>query len=105
MATAPTVKRKPWHVERVQHQRTKDMRWFYNSRKWRNFSKDYKVRHPWCVDCEREGVVKASKVTDHIKTYEECPEAFDLDRLDDKYFQPQCTSHHNKKSGREAHKK
>jgi 5-methylcytosine-specific restriction protein A len=103
MPIKPKVKRKPWHEPRKQHQRVKDMRWFYNSRKWRNFSKAYKQRNPICVECEQEGIVTPSKVTDHIDTFEVCPEGFDLDNLKDEYFQPLCSSCHNKKSGREAH--
>jgi 5-methylcytosine-specific restriction protein A len=106
MATTPVVKKKPWHEASVQHSRTKDMRWFYNSRKWRKFSKNYKMEFPFCIQCEDEdGIVKATKVTDHIKTYEIAPEGFDLDNLNKKYMQPLCTKHHNSKSGREAHKK
>tara|TARA_B100000809_G_C15112830_1_gene521265 strand:- start:61 stop:378 length:318 start_codon:yes stop_codon:yes gene_type:complete len=105
MPTAPTVKRKSWTADRVQHQRVKDMRWFYNSRKWRSFSKDYKVRNPFCIACDEEGIVKAAMVTDHIKTYEEDAKGFDLDALHDKYMQPMCKKHHDSKSGREGHKK
>ncbi len=103
MPKTPTTKRKPWHEPKKQHQRTKDMQWFYNSRKWRGFSKSYKQRHSICISCQRQGIVTPSKVTDHIHTYEVCPEGFDLDGLKDEYFQALCTSCHNKKSGREAH--
>lgn len=105
MPNKPESKRKPWHKDRVQHKRVKDMRWFYNSRKWRKFSKDYKKRNPLCVSCEAKGIVKEAKVTDHIKTYERCPEGFDLDNLQDKYMQPLCKKCHDSKSGKEAHNK
>ena len=105
MPNVPTVKKKPWSVDRVQHRRVKDMRWFYNSRKWRKFSKDYKQRNPLCIHCKQEGIVKSSAVTDHIDVYEVAPQGFDLDNLQDKYMQPLCKKHHNSKSGREAHGK
>jgi len=105
MPTSPTVKKKPWTIERVQHQRVKDMRWFYNSRKWRSYSKDYKVRNPFCVECEQDGIVKSTGVTDHKETYENEPKGFDLDALNDKYMQPLCKTHHDSKSGRESKKK
>lgn len=105
MATRPTVKPKPWHQpEKKQHERVKDMRWFYNSRKWRKFSKQYKLDNPYCLECEAEGIVKAARVTDHIKTFEQCPEGFDLDNLDAKFMQPLCKKHHDSKSGRESQK-
>ena len=105
MPTAPKVKKKPWTKERIQHHRVKDMRWFYNSRKWRKFSKSFKERNPICKECESLGLFTPAKVTDHVKTYEEEPKGFDLDNLEDKYMQPMCAKHHNSKSGREAHKK
>ena len=105
MPNAPKVKRKPWTKERQQHKRVKDMRWFYNSRKWRTFSKQYKIENPTCIHCELEGIVSATKVTDHVEVYEVAPEGFDLDNLNAKYMQPLCKKCHNSKSGREAHKK
>ena len=105
MPSKPTVKRKPWTEKRVQHQRVKDMRWFYNSRKWRKFSRDYKNKNPFCVQCEADGIVKQSEVTDHIETYEVCPDGFDLDKLEEKYMQPLCKKCHDRKSGKEAYKK
>lgn len=104
MPRQPKTKRKPWHEPRKKHQRTKDMRWFYNSRRWRNFSKAYKLRNPLCIQCERQGIITPSQVTDHIDTYEVRPEGFDLENLKDELFQPLCTSCHNKKSGWEAHR-
>lgn len=104
MANSPETKRKPWQEERVQHQRTKDMRWFYNSRKWRKFSKEYKAMNPLCVECELKGIVKAASVTDHIKTFEIEPKGFDLDNLQSKYMQPLCKKCHDSKSGKESHK-
>jgi len=105
MPTIPTVKKKPWTKDHVQHKRVKDMRWFYNSRKWRSYSKDYKARNPFCIQCESSGIVKPAKVTDHLETYEQQSLGFDLNNLNDKYMQPLCKKCHDSKSGREAHKK
>jgi len=105
MPIAPTVKKKPWTQERVQHKRVKDMRWFYNSRKWRKFSKLFKAKFPFCLFCELKEIITAAKVTDHIKTYEEFPEGFDLDNLKEEHCQPLCKKCHDSKSGKEAHKK
>lgn len=105
MPYSPTVKKKPWHqTKKEMHERVKDMRWFYNDRRWRKFSKRFKAKNTLCASCKEKGFYVPTKVTDHIKTYEEEPKGFDLDNLQDKYMQPLCTSCHNKKSGREAHK-
>jgi|TARA_R110002153_G_scaffold216051_1_gene368675 5-methylcytosine-specific restriction protein A len=106
MPNYPTAKKKPWDEKpRQMHARKKDMRWFYNSRTWRKFSQLYKQRNTLCFHCEQLGIYEPAKVTDHLKTYEEEPKGFDLSALNDKYMQPLCSSCHNKKSGREAHKK
>ena len=129
----PETKRKPWHTQTKQkHHRKKDMTWFYNSRAWRKFSKAYKDQmmkqqqserynnhlpvysYCLCVSCLAKNKYVKATVTDHIKTFEQQPKAFDLSSLStllnsDKdlkeYFQPLCSSCHNKKSGREAHRK
>ena len=102
MPYAPKKVKRSWVKEYKAHERTKDMRWFYNSWAWRKFSKWYKEKHPLCCMCELEGIVTASTVTDHIKTYEQCPEGFDLDNLNEKFMQPLCEQHHNSKSGKEG---
>jgi 5-methylcytosine-specific restriction endonuclease McrA len=104
MPTQPKPKKKPWTPDRVQHQRVKDMRWFYNSRTWRSFSKNYKVRNPICKSCEASGMYVPTKVTDHLKTYELEPLGFDLTALRDEYMQPLCKSCHDSKSGKEGHR-
>jgi len=103
MPTAPKKIKRSWVKEYKAHERVKDMRWFYNSWSWRKYSRSYKERHPLCCDCEAEGIATASEVTDHIQTYEQCPEAFDLNNLNDKYMKPRCKKHHDSKSGKQAH--
>ena len=107
MPSFPIRKRKPWQEERVvQGRRIHDNSKFYNSRKWRKTSKAYKVAHPICEcdDCLKNGYVKQSKVTDHIRGLQ-----FLLDKNLDPYnwdeLQAMSTRCHNKKSGRDAHKK
>jgi len=34
--------------------------------KWRKASKDYLSKHPWCVECEKQGVHEPATETDHI---------------------------------------
>lgn len=103
MPTAPIVKKKPWQTERVVHKRVKDMRWFYNNRRWRKFSKQYKIDNPLCCKCEEKGLLSETKRTDHKEVFEVCPEGFDLNNLQSKYMQPLCVKCHLSKSGKEAH--
>ena len=105
MPTAPKKIKRDWVKEYKPHERVKDMRWFYNSHAWRKFSKRYKQNYPLCLKCEDEGIITAATVTDHIQTYEQNPAGFDLSNLQEIYMQPLCKTHHNQKSGREAHGK
>lgn len=103
MAKMPKKIIRPWQQKRVKHQRSVDMSWFYNTAKWRKFSKAYKQRHPLCVQCEKNGIIKQSEVTDHVVRFAHGGKGFDLDNLKDEYFQPLCKKCHDSKSGREAH--
>lgn len=105
MPNKPIAKRKVYQDKRVQHQRVKDMRWFYNSRKWRKFSKLFKENNPYCVECEKKGLFEPTTVTDHINVFEVAPEGFDLENLKDEFMQPLCDKCHASKSGKEAHNK
>lgn len=102
MPTAPQKIKRQWVKEYKKHERIKDMTWFYNSWTWRKFSRRYKQNNPTCILCEQEGIVTPTKVTDHIKTYEQHPAGFDLDNLKEEDMQPLCDKHHNSKSGKEG---
>ena len=39
----------------------------YNSRKWRKFSKQFKIENPLCKKCLQEGRTTPSYVSDHIQ--------------------------------------
>ena len=69
----------------------------YNSKQWRNLSKRFLAAHPICVECEKNGKVKAASVTDHISH-----DQFDF--FDESGLQALCHKCHNSKSGKEAHK-
>lgn len=105
MPNKPTPKRKPWQQVRVKHQRTKDMRWFYNDRRWRKFSKRFKENNPFCVECEKQGVYTPTTVTDHKEVYEVNPKGFDLNNLKEDLMQSLCNKCHAVKSGKERHRK
>lgn len=44
--------------------RAKDL--FYQSKTWKMFRKGYFARHPFCVDCQKEGRNVFAVVLDHI---------------------------------------
>lgn len=103
MPKAPQHRKRPWRVEHKPHQRSIDMSWFYNNRKWRKFTKMYKEAHPLCCKCRVKGIVSPTEVADHLVRYVDSGQGFDLDNLNEKDFQPLCKSCHDSKSGKEAH--
>jgi len=103
MPNAPESKKRPWVQPRKKQQRAVNMDWFYQDKRWRKFSKAYKQRHPLCIECDKEGVATPSQVTDHIVRYLDGGLGFDLDNLNDEFFNPLCNKHHNSKSGKESH--
>jgi len=102
MPKSPKIKKRPWIDERVKHSRAVDMSAFYNSSKWRKFSKQFKIDNPICVECERNGLIVKSTRTDHIVRLRDGGGS-DLNNLNPKDFQALCTKCHASKSGREAH--
>ena len=42
---------------------------FYNTRRWKALSKAFKIDHPLCEECKRNGMIKPSQITDHIIPY------------------------------------
>ena len=103
MPTLPTKKNRPWIEKRKPHEVAIKMDWFYNNWKWRKFSSAYKKRHPLCAECEREGIITQTEVTDHLVRYVHGGPGFDLNNLNDEDFQPLCNKHHNSRSGKQTH--
>lgn len=107
MPVKPIVKKKFWQELRVvQGRRLHDNSKFYNARRWRKVSKAYKAAHPLCEcsDCVVNELVKSSDVADHIRGLQFLLDN-GLDPYDWKELQSMNSSCHNKKSGRDAHKK
>ena len=48
----------------------------YSTQRWRKLSVAYKRRHPVCCECERNGLVRATEIVDHIKPAKDSPELF-----------------------------
>lgn len=55
------------HVQRqrADNNRDSNVRELYDGR-WTRYSKQYRIQHPLCAICEREGRLTATQVTDHI---------------------------------------
>ena len=102
MPIKPTNIPRPWVPERTAFGRRKDNSAFYNGRKWRKFSKDFRERHPLCAKCEAQGRTAPAAVCDHIRGLD-----FLLDNginpIQESECQSLCHQCHNSKSGREAH--
>lgn len=106
MPKSRQAKPRRWQKNLKMHERTVDRSKFYNSRKWRNFSIGYKLRHPLCIDCKEAGIIAPTTVTDHIEQASiKGAGGWDLDSLNDKDFEPRCEKHHNARSGKQAHGK
>lgn len=101
MPTIPKPKRKSYLPKReVQGRRRHANTGFYQSPRWRRVRHGYLAEHPLCVECEKQGRVTAARVVDHIVPINEGGAWYDYNNL-----QGLCDKCHNRKSGREAHKK
>lgn len=105
MPSSPKKISRSYIPERKPFQREVDNNSFYNSWKWRKFTKGYKQRNPLCKDCEIEGVVKPVDVVDHKEQYAPGAKGWDLNDLRDEDYNPLCNHHHNKRSGKQRHGK
>jgi len=99
MPTMPTYKRKPWQGERKAYDTGRiTKRWAgYNTTRWRDFSKLFKIVNPICAI---EGCEEPTYFTDHIIPVLQCSDPFALSNL-----QPLCWTHGHSKSGGEGRAK
>lgn len=67
------------------------------SNRWARYSKQRLQQHPWCAECEREGVVMPGAVTDHIVP----PKGDEALFWDESNHQTLCKRHHDSKTARE----
>jgi len=105
MPDKPQPKKRSWVPEKVQHQRSVDNSWFYNTWAWKKFRKGYVQRHPICIECDREGIVGPTEVCDHKEQFAPGAAGWDLKALKDEDYNPLCDHHHNSRSGKQAHGK
>ena len=69
---------------------------FYHTNRWKEASRRFLIEHPLCAECQRNGVLKAANVTDHI-----VPRVICKDPWDDSNWQPLCYDCHTKKSAKD----
>ncbi|MED1419029.1 HNH endonuclease signature motif containing protein [Bacillus smithii] len=62
--------------------------------KWRKARKVYLLKHPFCVECMKEGVYTPATVVDHIIPHKGDKKLF----WDQTNWQPLCEMHHNRKT-------
>jgi len=99
MPVLPKNKKLPWENKRKSFAKSSKGDPFYHSVAWRRLRKWYIIRNPLCVECKKKGILKQANVVDHIKPISQGGEKLNVNNL-----QGLCTSCHNRKSGREAHK-
>lgn len=69
---------------------------FYSSALWRAISKDFRRRHPLCVACTQQGIVRPAAVVDHIVELRDDWSR----RVELKNLQALCHACHNLKTSR-----
>lgn len=74
---------------------------FYHSREWKIASQLYKLNHPCCEKCLKEGMIRKTDITDHVIELRSDWSK----RLDENNFQSLCHYHHNLKTRQEKAKR
>lgn len=103
MPNAPKKINRAYKPERKPFERAIDNSDFYNSYKWRKFTKGFKNRNPLCIQCANEGIASATAVVDHKEQYKPGAKGWDLNNLKDEDYNALCEFHHNSRSGKQAH--
>ena len=76
-----------------------ERRSLYHTQKWLRRRRQFLMDHPLCIECEREGLVVAAVVVDHVHGHQHryWRETF----WDERGWQSLCLDHHNRKSAAE----
>ena len=78
------MKRLAWDGERRQddgsykRERSADP---YHTSRWTRLSRAWRMMHPLCEECKRNGIIKAGEVTDHIIPWPVCQDFYDESNL------------------------
>lgn len=71
----------------------------YNTSRWKKYRTWFLNRYPLCVECEKRGRTVEATVVDHITPVSDGGDFWNTDN-----HQSLCDHHHNRKSGKEAHR-
>lgn len=96
MSTGYCEAHKPEEHQRYDQYRESAAKRGYDS-KWRKAREGWLKKHPLCVECERNGIIKTATVVDHIEAHKGDKVKF----WDRNNWQSLCEKHHNKKTVRE----
>ena len=69
---------------------------FYHTTRWKKESRAFRQRNPLCAQCNKEGIIEAAVITDHIIPKDICPDPWDQTN-----WQGLCKKCHAKKSARD----
>ena len=78
------MKRLAWDSERrredggYERERSADP---YHTSRWTRLSRAWRMMHPLCEECKRNGIIKAGEVTDHIIPWPVCQDFYDETNL------------------------
>lgn len=53
----------------------------YHTSRWTRLSRAWRMMHPLCEECKRNGIIKAGEVTDHIIPWPVCQDFYDENNL------------------------
>ena len=53
----------------------------YHTYRWTRLSRAFRAEHPLCAECQRQGIVKAADVVDHIVPWPVCQDFYDRSNL------------------------
>lgn len=97
MANSPKKIKRSWVKPKAAFDREIKDDKFYNSWPWRKLRKRFLLSNPLCLHCDRNGIVTAATVADHITPIKQGGEP-----LDESNLQALCEKCHNRKSASES---
>jgi 5-methylcytosine-specific restriction protein A len=94
----PHSKPRPWDQKRIvlrpMEERKRNS--FYHTARWTRESRAFRQLHPICRECESEGLIVPTEVTDHIIPLEICEDPWDWNNWDGL-----CKRHNNIKAAKD----
>lgn len=53
----------------------------YHTARWTRISRAWRMSHPLCAECRKQGIIKPAEVVDHIIPWPVCKDFYDLGNL------------------------